>query len=259
MNQLNNSFLSHRRLDRSDAVQQITHLSNLSVEDAADLAAAEHPKSYPPPIARTVQSPESLLNLRESVVALAREHGYPIRKGKSSRLSRFDAALGNLLVDELKMTPAEAGVEEAWNFLSLVLLPDIAVWRYKNESQDPEYPRWLGKPRNVLRKAWWRSYVIGSELNLELGEDEGVAIMERPTFGMNPELARLIASAHVETSRKVDYSKSELLRRLMVQLGKIASFVDIDCLDLDSKKTLIDESYDHVIKNLPIAESLFSQ
>ena len=255
MNQLNISFLSHRRLDRSDAVQQITHLFNLGVEEAADLAAAEHPKSYPPPIARTVQSPDSLLVLRDMVVALAREHGYPVRKGKSSSLSRFDSALGNLLVAELRMTPAEAGVEEVWNFLSLVLLPDIAVWRYRNESLDPEYPRWLGKPRNVLRKAWWRSYVIGSELNLELGEDEGVAIMERPTFGMNPELARLVASAHIETSSKVNYPKSELLRRLMVQLGKIASFVDIDCLDVSSKKALIEESYDHVIKNLPLTES----
>lgn len=223
----------------------------LTIEDAADLAATDHAKAYPPPIARPVQDNESLLRLRNSVVSLARDHGYPVRKGKSALLSRFDSELGNLLVSNLRMTPAEAGVEEAWNFLSLVLLPDIAVWRYPNKSLDPEYPRWLGKPRNVLRKAWWRSYVIGNELNLKLGEDEGVAIMERPTFGMNPAIARLIAEVHVESAQGVDYPKSELLRRLMVQLGKIASFVDLDCLDSNSMKSLIDESYNHVLKNLP--------
>jgi len=224
-------YLSHYRLERSDAVRIISEMVQLDVEQCSSLATVTHPKAYPPPVVTQLPTAGALRNIRGGVLAIAEEHGFPHRmKAKDPSLSEFDVKVGNFLLNSLSISPADAGMEETWNFLTLVLLPDVAAWRFQNKSKNPEYDRWLGRPRNVFRKAWWRAYCLGPDLNATLGEDEGVNIMERPTFGLNPLLARAIARAHNEFSGGYSLARSELLRLVMVQLGKISSIVNLDSL-----------------------------
>lgn len=170
-----------------------------------------------------------LARIREGLVALASAYGFPERRKISdAKLSKFDVQAGNFLVENLLISPADAGLEESWNFLSLILLPDISAWRFKNDKKNPEYERWLGRPRNTFRKAWWRAYILGPDLNASIGEDEGVNLMERPTFGLNPVLARTIARIHQEHRENYPISRSKLLRRVMVQLGRYAAIIELD-------------------------------
>lgn len=253
MYQNEEGYLSHLRLNQGDAVQIVTQLAGLGVEQASALAMLEHPKSYPPPVSRRLPSSVQLQELRQSIVDLARQRGFPKRASKS-KYSEFDAELGNLLLSRLRITPAEAGVEEVWSFLTLVLVPDVATWRFPNDSRNPEYERWIGKPRNILRKAWWRAFILGPDLNLQIGEDEGVNIMERPTFGFNPVIARYIVQNHVRLSAQVNYPRSELLRRVMVQLGKISTIANLDSLEPVEIDHLIKEIYNQTITDLPPLE-----
>ncbi|WP_156119447.1 DUF6339 family protein [Corynebacterium humireducens] len=221
-----------------------SEMLELDVEQCSSLATATHPKAYPPPVVTQLPTAGVLRNIRSGVLSIAEEHGFPHRrKDKDPSLSAFDVKVGNFLLNSLSISPADAGMEETWNFLTLVLMPDVAAWRFQNPTKNPEYDRWLGRPRNVFRKAWWRAYCLGPDLNATLGEDEGVNIMERPTFGRNPSLARAIARAHNEFSGKYTLARSELLRLVMVQLGKISSIVNLDSLPEGKMIKLVNNTY----------------
>ncbi|WP_018295833.1 DUF6339 family protein [Corynebacterium lubricantis] len=236
----------------------VSDMCDLTVEQCGGLASTHNQMAYPPPVAAKIPTTAQLQNLRNGIIDIASGYGFPVRKSiKSSTMSDFDVELGNFLLAELYITPAEAGVEEVWSFLSLVLVPDVVAWRFPNKSKNPEFERWIGRPRNVLRKAWWRAYVLGPALNTKIGEDEGVNIMERPTFGMNPLLARIIVEIHISKSNEFEFAKSEVLRRVMVQLGKFVSFVDLDCLPEEQLRTLVEEAYDIALQ--PFIDELESE
>lgn len=249
--------LSHYRLERSDAVRLLSELTDLTIDQCSSAAEFNHPKAYPPPVVVELPTEGFLKQIREGVIAIAKGHGFPHReKSKDTALSAFDVALGNFLVESLAMSPADAGMEETWNFLTLVLLPDVAAWRFPNRAKNAEYDRWLGKPRNVFRKVWWRAYCLGPELNATLGEDEGVNIMERPTFGLNPALARVIARVHWKMRGEYEASRSELLRLVMVQLGKLSSIINLDSLPESELTKLVESTYRKTADNFVDADAI---
>lgn len=240
------NYTSHYRLDRPDAVQLIKDMNDRGVEECSEHADTTHRKAYQPPVVSTTPSEEDLAEIRSGVLSIAEDFGFPRRKqSKSATLSKFDVAVGDYLLEKMSIAPADAGLEETWNFITLVLLPDVASWRFTNSAKKPEYDRWIGTPRNVFRKAWWRSYVLGSELNATLGEDEGVGIMERPTFGMNPVLARSITTVHRDLNGRYaeKIGRSDLLRLFMVQLGKISSIVNLDAYTQEEAIEVFREIY----------------
>lgn len=240
----NNNPISHFRLDRGDAVAIINQMSGRTIDQISELVSTGHPKAYPPNIITRTASGEELNSIRDGVLAIAERYGFPEKsKAKDASYSRFDVEVGNYLLDALHMPPSDAGMEETWNFLTLVLMPDIAAWRFHNSSKNPEYDRWIGRPRNVFRKSWWRAFCLGPDLNATLGEDEGVNIMERPTFGMNPALARAIAQVHRDHSGEYSLGRSELLRLVMVQLGKLVSIINLDALTDDEMINLVTDTY----------------
>ncbi|MFF8391756.1 hypothetical protein, partial [Cellulosimicrobium funkei] len=74
-------------------------------------------------------SPSRLQELREGVLDLAKQSGFP-EESDRARNAEFDLRLAALLHTEMGMVPAEAASRDAWAFLALVLLPDVAFWRY---------------------------------------------------------------------------------------------------------------------------------
>ncbi|WP_324604779.1 MULTISPECIES: DUF6339 family protein [Streptomyces] len=103
--------------------------------------------------------PARLRELRELVLGLAEQAGFP---GDSDRARRaqFDLQLAVLLHKEMDMVPAEAAAPDVWAFLALVLLPDVAFWRYPQPPGD----RVLGTDltRHVLGRLWWRAQLVHS-------------------------------------------------------------------------------------------------
>ena len=71
---------------------------------------------------------------------------------------QFDRQLAAELHRQMHILPADAAVEDVWSFLSLVLLPDVACWRFPDRSEE----RLRGHFRNVFRRLWWRAYILGA-------------------------------------------------------------------------------------------------
>lgn len=223
-------------------------MKSRSIDECIELASFAHPKAYPPPIGGTQIPVDRLRSLREYVVASAEEYGFPRRaKKKDSSLSGFDNAIGERLYSDLCISPVDAGYEETWNFLTLVVFPDIANWRYPNESKIPDYERWIGKPRNVFRKIWWRMNNMTPTLSAEIGEDEGVGIMERTTLGFNPRIAQSMVKTHVDLYSHDLGSRSDAMRVFAFQVQRLSKIIELDCLSEDDLRDLLIETYGLII------------
>lgn len=60
----------------------------------------------------------------------------------------------------MRIAPAEAAAGDVWAFLALIVLPDVAHWRYPNPPGD----RVLGSDltRHVFGRMWWRAQLVYS-------------------------------------------------------------------------------------------------
>lgn len=232
-------------LERTEAIELVKKYSFVKIDELYKYADTWHTKAYYAPLATSVAGSDALSKIRDDVLNIADSFGFPKALPKR-QVAKFDYDVGNYLFEVLKIYPSEASDERVWNFLTLVLMPDIAKWRFSNKSRNPQFERWIGAQRNVFRKTWWRAYTLGPRLNSQLGEDEGVNIMERPTFGGNVNLARCIAQEHVNRFNEYELttlSRSDHLRRAMVHLSRWAVLVDFDTLPAEEMEKLVNKSF----------------
>lgn len=160
------------------------------------LASADHPRAAPVPTGGRVANSTRITDIREAIL----ETTQPWRRlGRllPAQVAAFDLALGRTLHDSLEIIPADAAHTETWSFLTLIVLPDIAVFRFPDMHVD----RLIGGQRNVLRRPWIRQEVLGDLLHSAdrpLGEDELVGLFERTRLARNRALIRRLAVAIME-------------------------------------------------------------
>lgn len=243
----NNEIFYFPLLDHGDALIEVKTMCEKPLRNLR--GRYSHTKSYFNPLSTKNVQTTQLEEIREGVLEIAYQFGFPRPLTRSER-SNFDNYIGNYLLGAMPIHPTEAADPEMWNFFTLVILPDVAKWRWPNDS-DLKYPRWLGTHRNAFRKTWWRAKTLGPELNLRLQEDEGVGIMERPTFGGNPELAQLIAKVHLdnlENYKAHSLSRMQGLRRAMVHLSRWAVLIDFDSMPAELKEARIRQTFESSIE-----------
>lgn len=180
---------------------------------------------------------QRLARLQTEVRSLVDSLGFPEPTRRQSAFSKFDHELPEVLFESMDIVPSDAADEGVWSFIGLVLLPDVAVWRYPARSRE----RIVGLQRNAFKRLWWRGYVLGAKPDnppAVLGEDQLVAVMERPTIGGNPRLARAFCAAviHAQQSNP-DRSPMFIMRESAKRLMRLTPFV---CADAISKKDLDD-------------------
>lgn len=198
------------RLSRGYALSrlaEIREVSQLDPERLAQLVQFQHPNSAPAATG-TLVSVERLVSVREEVSAEMEDWKNRI-VGSSS--AAYDSRLGTILHSSLNIVSADAASEDVWNFLSLMLFPDLVYQRFPNLSDE----RSLGTPRNTLRRVWLRREILGDLLTAGspvLGEDELVGLFERTAFARNRRLVRVVAA--VVLDYKGTAARSEFARRL---------------------------------------------
>lgn len=137
-----------------------------------------------------------LERVQDEVRVITDGHGFPAAMTVGQRNS-FDAQLRTLLFQQVQVPELLAARLGMWRFLSTVVLPEVAFWRYLRTPPSSVNPdRYLGHlDRDVLRSRWWRTWALGPDLTkvpdgrTALGEDEFTSIMERPTIGYSQDLA----------------------------------------------------------------------
>jgi hypothetical protein len=181
------------RLTRGDAGAIFEELRAIHASGGrsmlTDHARFDHERKVPVATGR-IATPDEIARVRQVVLEdmaswLAQEH--------VSDKSVFDAALGRSLHDVLDIVPADAAHEGTWSFLTLVVFPDIAAARFP----DFHVNRFVGTPRNALRRSWQRQEILGGgepqEGGRPLGEDELVGLFERSALVRNRRLAKALA------------------------------------------------------------------
>jgi len=208
-------MLVYPRLPTSVArelLEPIRVASGDGIANVAKLASTDHPKAAPVATGGRKASSEDLHAVRTAVLA-AVDRWIEVGAIPRAQQPAFDAQLGQSLHESLRILPADAAHPGTWNFLTLVLLPDVAVTRFNDLSDD----RGLGtkRERNVLSRAWIRWETLGDLLlegNPTLGEDELVGLLERTAVARNRVLAIELAKAVLSYGGGM--ARSEFARKL---------------------------------------------
>lgn len=226
------------RLPTSSARVELQSLHASDPMTLRSTSALSHPEAAPVAVGGTPVTTAVISTVRDRVRALADSLGFPAELPRPS-VSSFDGPATRILHEEMNIIPADAASEEVWNFLSLVVLPDVAVWRYPGRADE----RLLGRPRNVFRRLWWRGETIGADLidvPRGLGEDELVGIMERPTLAANPRTARMLAQVLVERGDEVGVARSEVMRDLAKRFLRQQAVICVDILPDAGVRAILD-------------------
>ena len=227
------------RLSAGAAQSRLGEVLGKTPAQLSALASTGHQDATFAPTGGTRVSEHALHELRRSLVHDAHQLGFPgdVRKGT---VVSFDAKAARLLMEKLPIAPGEASRDDVWAFLTLVLLPDIATWRFP----DQQSSRFLGGVRNAFQRLWWRARVLHEPDSnepyalLELPEDALVGLMERPAMSSNPKVALAIAKTVAKLANTLppsrrqdawrDLYKRVRQRLVLVNLDMVAEKSELD-------------------------------
>lgn len=185
---------------------------------------------------------EHLTMVRSAVRAVADECDFPAKMNLASQQD-FDRRLGTVLLEVLDVMPVHASKRGMWVFLSCVVFPELAPWRYKPPLLRD---RFLGGDRDLLRSRWWRAWSLGPDLTATpkgrtpLVEDEFTSIMERPTIGYTPRLAAAVRDCIWRHERHVGDQRPVFTRGLTRRLVSEKVFRSFDDLPADELADALD-------------------
>jgi hypothetical protein len=248
---MSSATLLYPRLNRAVAQRILNERSNFPLEKLREMGSLDHPDAAPSATGGRPVTTEKLRDIQSAIRQIANEAGYP--KAIAGSTQTFDRPCGSALYRLMEIVPADAAEEGVWSFMTVVLVPEIGPWRFPRQSDD----RILGRPRNVLRRLWWRAWALGPDLETApvgcepLGEDESVQIMERPSLGGNRRSARALQTALWSAEvTGLTVPRSELMRQLARRLRATKSHISLDALDDQSLAVLLKRLTDDAVHDL---------
>ncbi|QSE93907.1 hypothetical protein JWS13_37570 [Rhodococcus pseudokoreensis] len=174
--------------------------------------------------------------LAEKLREIGEAYGYPEAPNNTQRIG-FDRAAAELIYTTMDITSVEASNRGVWNFLSIVTLPDLTMWRF----EDRNIERWIARDltRHMFSRLWWQGMTFaiptpdGPDFSLlrALTESDLNQITERRSLGGNPRLAQ--ALARIVTESEAGGGRRELIRDVTPALRRMLAFVDFSTLSND--------------------------
>lgn len=226
------------RLLRGQAQPLHEKYRTLTLDDLSNLIEHRHDSAIYAATGGDRISDRDLKQLREKIVALAQESGFPSESTREAR-STFDVRLAAMLHSEMAIAPAEAASGDVWAFLALVLLPDIAYWRYPQPPGDRVLATDI--TRHVFGRLWWRAHLVHSP-----GDPESYAALEvlgeaafdqiyarRRALGGSPHLVKSILRVWASLDLR-GIEEREILRDFLKRLLRLAPFTVFDAIDAES-------------------------
>lgn len=228
--------LLYPRLLAGQAKPMYEGYRDLTITELAQRAATNHDSAVYVATGGNRVSEDKLAELRRLVVDLAGEAGFP-NESSRDRNAAFDLRVAAALHANMSLVPAEAASGDVWAFLALVLLPDVAYWRYPNPPGD----RIVGTDltRHVLGRMWWRAQLVHSsddpdpyaalEILGEAAFDQIYA--RRKALGNSPYLVKTILRVWNELDLS-GLDEREVLRDFLKRLLRLAPFVLFESLSV---------------------------
>ena len=194
-----------------------------------------------------------LRDIRAQICATASMCGMG-RKHTRTRFPEFDCELTKWLGTCPLFSSGEALRDDVWNFVGVVLAPDIVYWRFGDSRR-----RYTGGVRNAFQRLWLRGKALdrGADaidrwgLVPVLPEDALVQITERPSIGANRILAVALGEAWIRAAVKFGKASMEpTMRSATIRirlLNEVRSLASLDASDLaDVIDAIFDASADRL-------------
>jgi hypothetical protein len=235
------------RLDRVSAERLIAQYRHEPLTDlSANMPDLTAPVTYAAVGGARVER-VTLERLRTDLLHLGADHGMP---GPIREVSVFEGHAAQLIRHSLPMTPHEASQEEVWSYLTCCWLLDIAIWRFGGGASDDRFIGHIN--RNTFRRMWWREEILGVAINLtQLGEDELVNIMERPTLYVDARLAHAIAREFLTRVQRGDASdRMRLMREATKRLLRLTPFLAFNALADAQVNLVVADAFDAALAGL---------
>lgn len=217
------------RLDPATAETLYRELQEGEAEELRERSALEHHHAAPVAVGGTPVPVERVRMLQEELRSLADDLGFPEPLARPS-VSRFDRPATKTLHDVMQIVPADAASSAVWDFVTLVVLPDVAVWRFPDRARN----RIFGHQRNVFRRLWARAETVGVDIiDIEsgLGEDEFVNIMERTSIASDRRISRALAEEIIRSPAGFGGARSELMRDAAKRVLRLQASLCMEVLE----------------------------
>lgn len=190
----------------------------------------------------------ALKQLRDFIVDAARQHGFPQKRPRS--FLGFELQVAEILAawDPLWIhgSPSGESLRNAcWTFLTVVVLPDVALWRWPTSNGGETDKAWMGRMIGGGRNAFQRIYrrVLSLDrgpshpdrwgLIRELREDDFSNILERPSLGSNPHVAVCLAEEYLAMRERLTSVSAEIQTRVYREATKdLRAYGVVQALDL---------------------------
>jgi hypothetical protein len=209
----------------------------LPIEELSELAAERHESAvYAATGGGRVRESE-LKKLRQSIVEVASKAGFP-HDTKSEQQTDFDLKVAEILHRTSGLAPAEAAARDIWAFLALVLLPDVACWRFTKRTDERLLATDL--TRHVFGRLWWRAELVHDPNSAQpysalkiLGEAAFDQIYaRRRSLGGSPQLVRAILRVWSDIDTH-DFTERTILRDFLMRLLRLGAFMSFEALEDD--------------------------
>lgn len=230
--------LLYPQLPLPAAIDLAQALRATPLAEAARTAETTHSAATFSPTGGRRTSERELNDLRHGLLAVAEANSFPNPAADAQR-NAFDAEAAAYLHRKMDIAPAEASRGGIWSFLCCILVPELVRWRFPGahgENTPPE--RFLAGRRNTLQRLWWRAEILRGgdpsdhyRLLRDLGEDEAVQIMERPTLAGCRPLSTTVAEELLAAAVRTPHiPRRVLVREAQKRIMRLASFISFDAM-----------------------------
>lgn len=206
-----------------------------------------------------------LKQLREPIVTSARKHGFPF--SRPSSFLDFELEVAEALAEWLPLwkvqgqPSGEALRNDCWTFITVVVLPDIALWRWpaKTHEDGPAGRSWRGRmvggTRNTFQRIFRRVMCLDRGVDhpdrwgliRQLQEDDFSAILERPGLSSNREIAVCLGEEYLAMKQRLSQLSAAVRQDVYRQATKaIRAYGVVQPLDLmpaENRARLIQDAF----------------
>lgn len=153
----------------------------------------------------------------------------------------FDREVGRTLVHATNGSRGEMGNPMTWDFITLVLLPDLSLQRFDGSTKDARARYTGGNRRHVLQRLWRRRQVLGDDIvdSEALTEDDYGVLLER-RLTLEREMVARTAANTIVRSRFSGSTRRDFARALTRQLVQASGYLYVNADDPEHLKQLFD-------------------
>lgn len=200
-------------------------------------------------------SEDVLLEIREQFIKLIQRMDSPLL---SSQIKAFDKNVAGILYKTLgDISVSTASDNEFWIFMNVILLPELALYRWRTAGKEINHERFTNPLRNYLGNMWLRIKLFYDAEDIDpwrvfdnLSEDNFVAILERPKLRGYQYLPLLIGRVILDykdngfPANKIQ----DLVRKAIIDLRIQALAIDFNAFSKKELEEFVHATFEDIVK-----------